>query len=261
VDDQLVSQFRVFGDGVDLTFDLTQHVERAEGAVSTLTQSYVVTNNLADSIDFVLQRNIDSWLSWEGDYNNDSVGTGTNGTPSVDRYVFVQEVGKPEIAITMSSAGGNAYGGAKRGINPDPGDPECPPYNWGSWDTDWQHFGMPDCWRNHIANVGYNLNGTSGDSPGTDAHTALEIPVTFLAGRDATETVEIMYTYGQIVPFSPDEPCPWDCQATPDGAVNIPDFLAMLAQWGQAGTSCDLDGGGVSVTDFLEFLANFGPCS
>jgi hypothetical protein len=42
--------------------------------------------------------------------------------------------------------------------------------------------------------------------------------------------------------------------------VSITDFLALLAQWGQVGSSCDLDGGGVSVTDFLEFLAHFGPC-
>jgi hypothetical protein len=61
-------------------------------------------------------------------------------------------------------------------------------------------------------------------------------------------------------PTCPPAPCPWDCQSTPDGQVNIPDFLAILAQWGQVGTSCDFDGGGVSVTDFLEFLGNFGPC-
>jgi subtilisin-like proprotein convertase family protein len=54
--------------------------------------------------------------------------------------------------------------------------------------------------------------------------------------------------------------CPWDCQTTPDGQVSVVDFLAMLAQWGQAGTSCDFDGGGVSVTDFLDLLANWGPC-
>jgi hypothetical protein len=42
--------------------------------------------------------------------------------------------------------------------------------------------------------------------------------------------------------------------------VNIPDFLRMLAQWGQEGVSCDFDGGGVSITDFLDILANFGPC-
>ncbi|MHC4220079.1 MAG: hypothetical protein ACYSU7_16665 [Planctomycetota bacterium] len=56
------------------------------------------------------------------------------------------------------------------------------------------------------------------------------------------------------------EPCPWDCQGTPNGEVDVPDFLAILSQWGQVETSCDFDGGGVSITDFLEFLANFGPC-
>jgi hypothetical protein len=55
-------------------------------------------------------------------------------------------------------------------------------------------------------------------------------------------------------------PCPWDCQSTPDGEVNIPDFLRMLAQWGQVGVSCDFDGGGVAITDFLDILAHFGPC-
>jgi hypothetical protein len=54
--------------------------------------------------------------------------------------------------------------------------------------------------------------------------------------------------------------CPWDCEDEPDGQVGITDFLAMLAQWGQKGASCDFDRGGVSVTDFLELLANFGPC-
>jgi hypothetical protein len=54
--------------------------------------------------------------------------------------------------------------------------------------------------------------------------------------------------------------CPWDCQTVPNGQVDISDFLALLAQFGQVGTSCDFDGGGVGVTDFLAFLANFGPC-
>ena len=54
--------------------------------------------------------------------------------------------------------------------------------------------------------------------------------------------------------------CPWDCQAAPNGSVDVPDFLAMLADWGAVGVPCDFDGGGVSVTDFLELLANFGAC-
>ena len=62
------------------------------------------------------------------------------------------------------------------------------------------------------------------------------------------------------VPAHGDAPCPWDCQTTPDGNVNTPDFLKLLAQWGQVGVSCDVDGGGVGITDFLEMLANWGPC-
>ena len=54
--------------------------------------------------------------------------------------------------------------------------------------------------------------------------------------------------------------CIWDCQAEPNGQVDISDFLALLAQWGQDNAPCDFDGDGVSVTDFLELLANFGPC-
>jgi hypothetical protein len=53
--------------------------------------------------------------------------------------------------------------------------------------------------------------------------------------------------------------CPWDC-ANGDGVVNVVDFLALLAQWGEPG-SCDFDGDGVvNVVDFLDMLAWWGPC-
>jgi hypothetical protein len=54
--------------------------------------------------------------------------------------------------------------------------------------------------------------------------------------------------------------CPWDCQDEPDGEVGVVDFLTLLAQWGQVGTSCDYDGDGVSVSDFLLLLAGWGSC-
>ena len=54
--------------------------------------------------------------------------------------------------------------------------------------------------------------------------------------------------------------CPWDCGEPGDGSVGVLDFLALLAQWGDVGSSCDFDGGGVGVTDFLAMLANWGPC-
>jgi hypothetical protein len=120
---------------------------------------------------------------------------------------------------------------------------------------------MPDCWQDNIANVGYNLDGVSGGTPGTDAKTLLNLPIDIPASSYVQ--VEFMHTYGQQTPYGQSgNPCPWDCQAVPDGEVNIPDFLALLAQWGQIGTSCDLGLGdpGVGINEFLAFLANFGPC-
>jgi hypothetical protein len=56
--------------------------------------------------------------------------------------------------------------------------------------------------------------------------------------------------------------CPCDCEDPPDGAVDVGDFLALLAQWGGPGP-CDCEGppdGVVDVGDFLALLANWGPC-
>ncbi len=54
--------------------------------------------------------------------------------------------------------------------------------------------------------------------------------------------------------------CPWDCHAVPDGGVNVPDLLALLASWGAPG-ACDFDGDGITaVPDLLKLLANWGPC-
>ncbi len=53
--------------------------------------------------------------------------------------------------------------------------------------------------------------------------------------------------------------CPWDCGDF-NGNVGIVDFLTLLSQWDDVGTSCDFDGGGVGIVDFLKLLANWGVC-
>ena len=56
--------------------------------------------------------------------------------------------------------------------------------------------------------------------------------------------------------------CPEDCQDVPDGAVNVPDLLELLSQWGVCiNCSCDLDGCNiVAVPDLLHLLAAWGNC-
>ena len=63
-----------------------------------------------------------------------------------------------------------------------------------------------------------------------------------------------------IVDMGAYELCRWDCGGDHDGNVGIVDFLALLAQWGQVGTSCDFDGGGVGIVAFLDLLAHWGAC-
>jgi hypothetical protein len=68
-------------------------------------------------------------------------------------------------------------------------------------------------------------------------------------------SVEVLLNTGGI-----ESPCPWDCAVPFDDEVSVVEVLALLAQWGQVGASCDVDGGGVGITDFLAMLANWGPC-
>ncbi|MHC4427276.1 MAG: hypothetical protein ACYS0D_01550, partial [Planctomycetota bacterium] len=53
--------------------------------------------------------------------------------------------------------------------------------------------------------------------------------------------------------------CPWDCEDPPDGTVGTGDLLALLSQWGGAG-SCDFNGDGVSTADVLALVSHWGEC-
>ncbi|MHC4421388.1 MAG: GC-type dockerin domain-anchored protein, partial [Planctomycetota bacterium] len=98
------------------------------------------------------------------------------------------------------------------------------------------------------------------------------------AGVTLTSTMMVRFTANDADPQSINEagvdgfevrslscetvPCPCDCEDPPDGAVDVGDFLALLAQWGTADT-CDCEDppdGAVDVGDFLALLATWGPC-
>ncbi|MCH8166038.1 MAG: hypothetical protein IH889_10565 [Planctomycetes bacterium] len=267
VNDTLTSGFNVSGGDTDLSFDVTQHVERiiplGGNPVAILTQDYTITNNSTLPIDFELVSTFDGDLLWVGDFEDDTVGTGTNGSPGVDRYVYEGEVGQPATAITISSPTGDAYAGSKLGINP-AGGPPCPDYGFGTDVQVWEAYGIPDCWRNHIAAVGYDTDGESGGSPPNcgapcDALALLEIPVALAAG--AMTTVTVTHTYGANAPVGGGLPCPWDLNGS--GDVGILDLLALLAAWGPCPAPCppDFDGSGtVDIFDLLTLIANWGAC-
>ncbi len=60
--------------------------------------------------------------------------------------------------------------------------------------------------------------------------------------------------------------CPWDCDGSGDGNVNVTDLLTLLAQWDAGsplectGGTCDYNGDGcIDVLDLLKFLAHLTP--
>jgi hypothetical protein len=266
--DHLVSNFRVTGVGVDLTCTLTQDVQNFPASqVSVLSQVYSIKNNLASSISFVLLRQVDYDIVWQGAFGNDSVGTDTNGNPA-DRHVSQGEnpaAGQLDHTyMTLSSPQGTAYVCAKATIDPD-GAGGGPPYGAGTDVQEWDAYGVPAGWANFTPYVpaapgSYNVNGYSGTQAG-DAHVDLEIPVTIAGG--ATVDISIDHTYGSTIPLGAAPPCKGDCAQPPNGVVDTVDFLALLQAWGPAGAGgpCDFNGvGGVDTVDFLSLLQNWGSC-
>jgi hypothetical protein len=201
VNDTSVSAFSVTGGATALGFGLTQHVFSAGGGVSAIEQNYVITNNGAEPISFLLVRSFDGDLLWNGDFSNDNVGTGMNGG-AFGPYVYESEVGFPGRSVTLSGASAQDYFGGKHGIDPDAGGPG-PAYNFGTDLQLWNAFGIPVGWADHIAGVGYNTNGDSGAAPAgstapQDGFIGLSFPVTLGVGQSTT--IQLFHTYGSITP-------------------------------------------------------------
>jgi MYXO-CTERM domain-containing protein len=203
IDDMATSSFAVTGGPTNLRFELSQRVVSAGGGVSYMQQDYTVTNNGSEPIDMNLVRVFDGDLLWDpdGDFGNDEVGTTMHGA-GLGTYVFEQDASDPSItAITLSSLAGNAYFGAKRGV--DPGGAGLP-YDYGTDTEVWDNFGMPANWVNHIAGVGYNTNGVSGTNPpgsGDPADGYVGLGLDISLGSEDSMTFTVYHTYGQNTPI------------------------------------------------------------
>ena len=54
--------------------------------------------------------------------------------------------------------------------------------------------------------------------------------------------------------------CPWDCQDTPNGFVDIADLFKLFGDWFMPGP-CDFDGNNLSdINDLFEMFGNWGIC-
>ncbi|MHC4210743.1 MAG: hypothetical protein ACYSWT_13635 [Planctomycetota bacterium] len=134
----------------------------------------------------------------------------------------------------------------------------CSPYaGWeiGEWEFEGGLRGALDAGRAQLANADTT-------PPGTLDHVCALSSETVLLGPGESMQLNIGIGGPDFYPCGEPHPCPCDCEDPQDGAVDVGDFLALLAQWGAPGP-CDCEAppdGAVDVGDFLAILAFWGPC-
>ena len=202
VNDTAVSAFTVTGGTTSLSFSLQQNVQAVGPGVSTLEQTYVVTNDGTAPVDIQMVRSMDADMVFNGGFTNDQVGTSMWGA-GLGTYVFQEEAAAPgTTAVTLSSNQASAYYGGKNTVVPVGGPPN---FGFGTDVQIYDNFGVPTSWANEIANVGNGINGVSGTNPNNaisgagDGFIGLQF---LLAGLQPNETRTLMltHTYGQNAP-------------------------------------------------------------
>ncbi len=183
------SLFRCTGSGVDFTVALTQSVSLltpgpASEARAQLEQEYAITNN-GPGINLIMNRHTDQDMPWGGGVGAPAA---RDDLPGVD----FAELGRPQIyaqdrelttaalvirtredmekdPLTTATDGGVSnyvyyVGKGENNLPAPPGNTDfpggnCPTHNVGTDVQVWDNFGVPNCWKNFIPGVGYNVPG------------------------------------------------------------------------------------------------------
>jgi hypothetical protein len=212
--DTLTSAFRVWSffppNIVDLHFDLTQEVVAVSPGISKIVQTLEIRNDHPDAYTFEIVRHIDGDIPYPraGDFFfDDSVGTGTNGLPALDRFVFMHNTGDPDEGVTLSVSSDvtdEIYYGCILTHDPDTAAGPCVPHGYGTDTQIWDAWGVPCAWENYIPTAMptgglYDIDGQSG-TLNNDGSIGLEARVINLAGSGGTTTVIFTTTYGDDIP-------------------------------------------------------------
>lgn len=201
------SVFQVTGGGVNLRFELTQHVDDNGGLVgpngevsARLAQTYTITNQ-GNPVDFVLVRHLDPDL--QGD---DDGLVGADFAELGRPQVFAQNVDLTETALILRTREdmtlvdgtvGFFYYCGKQFTTP-PGNPNhpcetCPEYGLGTDFQIWDNYGTPNCWKNFVPEVGYDIPGISPFGLDGDSHLGLQLDITLDTDQEYTMTFETIY--------------------------------------------------------------------
>ncbi len=262
------SIFSCTGSDVALNITLTQTVRAlipgpASEQRAELEQAYVIANS-GPPIDLIITKHIDECIPWGGGgafHLDDIVGVDflELGRPKVyalDRELttaaFVLRTREDMRLDPLTAEGGFIYYVGKQNMPAPPGNPDypggnCPVQDYGTDLQIWDNYGVPNCWKNFVGSVGYDISGATPLVVSGGSFIGLQATASLLSGSQYSIT--FLTSYGSM--FSECDPsggsgldcngngilddCETDCQ--PNG---IPDECDI-----SAGTSQDCNGNGL----------------
>ncbi len=207
------SGYSVLGDGMDLRWTLRQEVSvgltSPGGPSARLEQTYVITNHGDETLEFIVVKHLDEDLPGDGGgpfHLFDFVGVDFSefGRPQVyaqDRELPLGAIvlrTREDMTLNPRTVDFVYYVGKQNAPTP-PGNPaypggECPPHDYGLDTEIWDNYGVPNCWKNFVAGVGYNVPGTSPLPIDGDGFIGLQVEAALPPGE--TYEVTFVTSYG-----------------------------------------------------------------
>ncbi len=204
--------------GFTLNLTLTQSVSalpqgKNGEALGQLEQTYTVTNAGAD-VRLTMTKHIDEDMPWgtppagSNFAQDDLVGAdfAALGRPQV----YAQDGDLTTAALVLRTRedmtknpltvpGGFSYYVGKQNLPTPPGNPNfpggaCPAHAFGTDLQIWDGFGVPNCWKDFVPGVGYNVPGISPQTSG-DSFMGLQVAAQLGAGQSYEVTFSTLYGF------------------------------------------------------------------
>ncbi len=282
---QTHSVFDCTGNAVDLRFELTQRVSRVlDGpngeAVAMWSQTYAITSQGPHLLQLIVTKHIDQDMPWGPGspfHMDDRVGMDLSELSRPQVFSRDSELATAVMLLRTredmtehpmttthpkTGASNSVYYAGKQNLPAPPGNPDfpggqCPAHDYGTDFQIWNNYGLPNCWKNYVPAVGYDVPGIAPPVPG-DAFMGLQTEALMPSGS----TYEITYVtvYGRM-------PGMVFGDGDLDGDIDLDDFDLFLSCFSGAGTphspeeACarfdsDADGD-VDFQDFYRFQRAF----
>ncbi len=207
------SGFDVQGDGMNLGWTLTQTVSpgfsNPSGQNAILEQTYTITNNGNETLEFIVVKHIDHDLPGNsgGPFQlDDLVGVDFSEFGRAQVYAQVREFPlgaivlrtREDVRLDPRTVDFVYYVGRQNAPTP-PGNfdypgGECPPHGYGTDTQIWDNYGVPNCWKNFVPGVGYDVPGQSHVDADGGAFIGLQVEAALPPGE--TYEVTFVTSYG-----------------------------------------------------------------